>query len=104
MTVDLALALVRGPRPDQLVRSGTHRRVGPLTVRDLLHEWIHHDRNHTRELLANVQARVWPIWATPSGSPTTSHPLGGVGTVSIPGTPSLLFRPVPAGTMSAEPL
>ena len=28
-----------------------------LTVRvgDLLHEWVHHDRNHLRQILANVQ-------------------------------------------------
>jgi len=29
-------------------------------VRDLLHEWVHHDRNHTKQLLSVVQARVWP--------------------------------------------
>lgn len=58
-----SVTLVRGLRPDQLGRSGTHRRVGRLAVRDLLHEWVHHDRNHTRQLLANVQARVWPHMA-----------------------------------------
>jgi hypothetical protein len=25
-----------------------------------MHEWVHHDRNHLKQLLANVQARVWP--------------------------------------------
>jgi hypothetical protein len=25
-----------------------------------MHEWIHHDRNHLRQLLANTQAYVWP--------------------------------------------
>jgi predicted nucleic acid-binding Zn ribbon protein len=34
--------------------------AGRLTVRDLLHEWIHHDRNHTKQLLAIAQERVWP--------------------------------------------
>jgi hypothetical protein len=29
-------------------------------VADLLHEWVHHDRNHLKQLLANVQAFVWP--------------------------------------------
>jgi hypothetical protein len=29
-------------------------------VSDLLHEWVHHDRNHFRQLLANVQAAAWP--------------------------------------------
>jgi hypothetical protein len=31
-----------------------------MTVENLLHEWLHHDRNHFRQLQANVQAYVWP--------------------------------------------
>jgi hypothetical protein len=31
-----------------------------VTVADLLHEWVFHDRNHIRQLLANAQARAWP--------------------------------------------
>jgi hypothetical protein len=31
-----------------------------VTVRDLLHEWVFHDRNHIRQILANAQARAWP--------------------------------------------
>lgn len=58
-----SVEMVRGLRPDQLGRTGTHRKVGVLAVRDLLHEWIHHDRNHTKQILANVQARVWPHMA-----------------------------------------
>ena len=27
---------------------------------DLIHEWVHHDRNHVRQVLANVQGYVWP--------------------------------------------
>ncbi|CAN5222196.1 hypothetical protein BH18CHL2_BH18CHL2_12740 [soil metagenome] len=53
-------ALVRSLRPEQLERSGTHPKVGELRVRDLLHEWVHHDRNHTKQLLAIAQERVWP--------------------------------------------
>ena len=52
--------MVKGLRPDQLDRSCTHAKVGELRVRDLLQEWVHHDRNHTKQILANVQARVWP--------------------------------------------
>jgi len=55
-----SLELVRSLRPDQLDRVCVHGKVGELRVRDLLHEWVHHDRNHTKQLLANVQARVWP--------------------------------------------
>lgn len=55
-----SLALVRALRPADLTRSGTHARVGVLTVQDVLQEWVHHDRNHLRQALANAQARVWP--------------------------------------------
>jgi len=55
-----SLELVRSLRPDQLHRGGTHPEVGRLTVEDLLHEWVHHDGNHLRQALANVQAYVWP--------------------------------------------
>jgi hypothetical protein len=30
-----------------------------LRVGELLGEWVHHDRNHVRQLLAVTQARVW---------------------------------------------
>jgi hypothetical protein len=43
-----------------LDRAGRHPAVGPLRVRDLLQEWVHHDRNHVRQVLANVQGYVWP--------------------------------------------
>lgn len=52
--------MVRGLRPVDLPRGGHHSRVGFLRVQDLLSEWIHHDRNHFRQLLANVQSYVWP--------------------------------------------
>jgi hypothetical protein len=55
-----SVEMVRGLRPEQLDRTCTHGKVGELSVRDLLHEWVHHDRNHTKQLLANVQLRVWP--------------------------------------------
>jgi hypothetical protein len=42
-----------------LPRSGTHPVVGRLTVGDLLAEWVHHDREHLRQILANVQGYVW---------------------------------------------
>jgi hypothetical protein len=52
--------LVEGLRPEQLDRRGRHAKVGELTVRDLIHEWVHHDRNHVRQIFGNVQAYVWP--------------------------------------------
>ncbi|HLZ08928.1 MAG TPA: DinB family protein [Chloroflexota bacterium] len=55
-SVDLA----RGLKASDLTRGGEHPHVDHLTVNDLIHEWVHHDRNHFRQLLANVQAAVWP--------------------------------------------
>jgi hypothetical protein len=43
-----------------LARGGHHPVVGDLRVGDLLHEWVHHDRNHVKQVLANVQAFAWP--------------------------------------------
>jgi DinB family protein len=55
-----SLELVARLRPADLDRAGIHPAVGELRVRDLLAEWVYHDRNHVRQLLANSQARVWP--------------------------------------------
>jgi hypothetical protein len=55
-----SIALVAALKPVDLARFGLHDRVGRLTVGDLIGEWVHHDRNHVRQLLANGQARVWP--------------------------------------------
>jgi hypothetical protein len=51
---------VAGLQPADLARGGVHERVGRVTVNDLIHEWVHHDRAHLKQILSNVQARVWP--------------------------------------------
>jgi hypothetical protein len=56
----VSVAQVARLAPADLPRGGTHPKVGLLTVSDLLHEWVHHDRNHIRQMLANVQAHAWP--------------------------------------------
>jgi DinB family protein len=53
------IALVRGLSADDLPRAGIHPEVGALRVDELLGEWVHHDRNHVRQMLAVTQARVW---------------------------------------------
>ena len=55
-----SVALVRSLVGEQLRREGIHPNVGPLTVNDLIHEWVHHDGNHLRQAYANLQAYVWP--------------------------------------------
>jgi hypothetical protein len=57
---EASAALVETLRAEDLPRAGRHSRVGRLSIADLLAEWIHHDRNHQRQILANVQAYVWP--------------------------------------------
>jgi hypothetical protein len=56
----VSVAQVAGLSAADLSRGGQHPKVGFLTVSDLLHEWVHHDRNHIRQMLANVQAYAWP--------------------------------------------
>jgi hypothetical protein len=54
------IVLVRSLRPADLERHAVHSGVGRVTVAELLDEWVFHDRNHLRQLLATTQARVWP--------------------------------------------
>jgi hypothetical protein len=53
-------ALAAGLRADDLLRVGLHPVVGDLKIVDLLQEWIYHDRNHLKQIMANVQAYAWP--------------------------------------------
>jgi hypothetical protein len=55
-----SVALVASLTAGDLGRGGDHPEVGFLTINDLLHEWIHHDANHLRQVLASVQAYAWP--------------------------------------------
>ena len=54
-----SVGLVRGLSAEDLPRFGNHPEVGPLRVDELLGEWVHHDRNHIRQLLEVTQRRVW---------------------------------------------
>jgi hypothetical protein len=57
---DDAISLVESLRAEDLPRHAIHDVVGQVSVLELLHEWVFHDRNHIRQLLANAQARAWP--------------------------------------------
>ena len=50
------MRLVLGLVPEQIQLSAAHPDAGELRVIDLLHEWVHHDRNHIKQALTNVQA------------------------------------------------
>jgi hypothetical protein len=41
-------------------RTGIHPVVGELSVNELLYEWVHHDQNHIKQMLSNIQAFAWP--------------------------------------------
>jgi hypothetical protein len=45
---------------DDLDRAGEHPFVGRLSIGAMLGEWVHHDREHLRQIMANVQQYVWP--------------------------------------------
>lgn len=53
-------ALVAGLTADNLRRIGRHPKVGNLSVRDVLQEWVYHDANHLKQILSNLQAYAWP--------------------------------------------
>lgn len=52
--------LVTSLSEDDLQRERDDPSVGCVRVVDLLHDWVYHDHDHLRQLLANVQAAVWP--------------------------------------------
>ena len=52
--------LVQGLRATDLERRGLHPEVGELSVGELVHEWVHHDRNHVKQVMSNLQLAVWP--------------------------------------------
>lgn len=54
-----SVALVEGLDAAALDRACIHKTVGRLTVRDLLHEWVHHDRNHIGQIYDVAMAYVW---------------------------------------------
>ncbi|HEX7102631.1 MAG TPA: DinB family protein [Nitrolancea sp.] len=60
-------AMVRGLSTADLQRGGLHPKVGFLRVNDLLHEWLFHDRNHVRQMLANLQSYVFPLMGNSQG-------------------------------------
>jgi hypothetical protein len=60
MLRDESLALVRSLGPAALARVGLHPQVGEVTVSDIAHEWVHHDREHLGQLIVLTRRLVWP--------------------------------------------
>jgi DinB superfamily len=55
-----SVALIGRVGPADLGRGGEHPTVGRLTIDGLLQEWVHHDRNHVKQIFTNVQQFVFP--------------------------------------------
>jgi hypothetical protein len=43
----------------ELQRGAVHPTIGHLHIGNLLHEWVYHDMNHIRQIVANVQGFLW---------------------------------------------
>jgi hypothetical protein len=57
---DESLAMIRALGPAGLARVGLHPQVGEVTVSEIAHEWVHHDREHLGQLLELTRRLVWP--------------------------------------------
>jgi hypothetical protein len=47
-------------QPEDVQLAGEHVDVGTLHIVDLMHEWVHHDREHLKQAMSIVQAIAWP--------------------------------------------
>jgi hypothetical protein len=57
---EASAVLVNALRAEDLGRGGPHPTVGYLKVADVIQEWVHHDRNHLKQVLENMRGYVWP--------------------------------------------
>jgi hypothetical protein len=55
-----SVKLVRAMKSSDMIRGGMHPVVSRITVGEILHEWVHHDANHLRQALTNLQDFMWP--------------------------------------------
>jgi hypothetical protein len=60
MLRDESLALVRSLGPAALARVALQPQVGEVTVSEIAHEWVHHDREHLGQLIELTRRLVWP--------------------------------------------
>ena len=47
-------------KPAQLKRTGNHRKIGRITVNELIHEWAFHDLGHLKQILEVKRYALWP--------------------------------------------
>ncbi len=54
------LAFLHRLASEQLTRTGRHRQWGRITVREHVVKWAYHDLDHVRQILATLQAELYP--------------------------------------------
>lgn len=54
------LAWIATLTSDQFARTGLHNVAGPITPRDIIHQWAYHDLNHLRQIMEMLQAELAP--------------------------------------------
>jgi hypothetical protein len=56
---DRSLSFLRYVSPDVLDRKGTHAKIGPFTIGQLLNEWAFHDLGHIRQIAELLRSRAF---------------------------------------------
>lgn len=54
------LAYLRALTPEQIQRTGQHRRYGAISAREQIVEWAYHDLDHLRQILATFESGLYP--------------------------------------------
>src|SRR5215471_10110016 len=62
------IEFLRGLTAEDGVRTAVHKKVGPITLSQMLHEWTLHDLGHIRQLAEIVRARKYLAGAGPLAS------------------------------------
>jgi hypothetical protein len=62
------MELLRELTPQDGERTAVHRKVGPITLSQMLHEWALHDLGHIRQIAELVRARKYLPGAGPLAS------------------------------------
>jgi len=68
------IEFLRDLPPGSGSRTAVHKKVGPITLEQMLHEWAMHDLGHIRQIAELVRARRFLAGAGPLGSFYTLKP------------------------------
>jgi len=57
---EAGLKMIRRLTPTELARAGVHPVVGEVSVSDIAHEMVSHDRKHLEQMVGLTRRLVWP--------------------------------------------